>query len=142
MNDCVFCRIISGELLGSFVFKNALVSVFMDLHPVNTGHVLIVPNTHFSRFTMISPNIVEEMFKVAQNILKSIEDSDIICEGANLFLSDGEVAGQEVPHSHLHITPRFQNDGHKMGFSHFDSKLSNRELLDSTAEKIKQYFKG
>ncbi len=76
------------------------------------------------------------MFFISQKILKAIEESKIASEGANLFLSDGTVAGQEVPHSHLHIVPRFYGDKHKMGFSHVDTSEKDREALNNTAKTI------
>lgn len=77
------------------------------------------------------------MFKVAQSIFKAIEVSSVQCEGANIFISDGEVAGQEVLHSHLHIVPRFEEDGQNMRFNH---TLESRKNLDLTAREIKYYL--
>ncbi|ATH07410.1 HIT family protein [Halobacteriovorax marinus] len=137
MDDCIFCKILKGESPASFVYRNDKVSAFMDLNPINKGHVLVIPNEHHKRFAGVDNDTVGEMFKVAQKILKSIESSSIACEGANLFVSDGEVAGQEPPHTHLHITPRFKGDGYRMGFSGTDADESSREKLDETAEIIK-----
>ena len=78
------------------------------------------------------------MFSTAQKITMGIQKSEIKSEGFNIFLSDGEVAGQEVLHSHLHIAPRFKGDGHKMGFSHHDASESLRKSLDMTASIISE----
>ncbi|OUR97780.1 hypothetical protein A9Q84_06150 [Halobacteriovorax marinus] len=137
MSKCVFCEILEGNIPASFVYKDEFVTSFMDLNPINKGHLLIVPNIHASKFTDVAVSIVPKMFEAAQQILKAIESSDIPCSGANLFLSDGEVAGQEVPHSHLHIAPRFEGDTHRMGFSGNKEIESNRASLDQTAEMIK-----
>jgi len=136
MNSCIFCKILNDEIEASFVYRGMIVSAFMDLGAINPGHVLIVPNDHSERFVGIDAEVTGEMFKVAQKILKAIQKSDIACEGANIFLSDGEVAGQEVLHSHLHIAPRFKGDAHRMGFSHFDGSLSERKKLDEAAKEI------
>ncbi|MFG1481903.1 HIT family protein [Halobacteriovorax sp. HFRX-2_2] len=136
MNNCIFCKILKGEADASFVYKSDKVTTFMDLNPINKGHVLVIPNEHHERFSYVNSDMVAEMFKVAQNILKAIEKSDIPCEGANLFLSDGEIAGQEVPHSHLHIAPRYTGDGHRMGFSGTDPDESSRDKLNETAKLI------
>lgn len=135
-DQCIFCKILKNELEASFVYKGNIVSAFLDINPVNEGHVLVVPNIHCERFTGLSPDTVKEMFFIGQKILKAIEDSKIACEGANLFLSDGSVAGQEVLHSHLHIAPRFYGDKHKMGFSHVDTSEKDREDLNNTAKTI------
>lgn len=140
MEGCIFCKIIKGDADASFVYKSEQVTAFMDLNPINKGHVLVVPNNHHKRFTSVEESLVGEMFKVAQKILKAIESSEIKCEGTNLFLSDGEVAGQEVMHSHLHIAPRFKGDGHRVGFSGCDPDESTRDKLDTTADLIKNFL--
>jgi histidine triad (HIT) family protein len=136
MENCIFCKILKNEVDASFVYKGDKVTAFMDLNPINKGHVLVIPNEHHVRFAKVDSEMVAEMFKVAQNILKAIEKSNIPCEGTNLFLSDGEIAGQEVPHSHLHIAPRFTGDGHRMGFSGTDADESSRDKLNETAKLI------
>ncbi len=137
VSKCIFCKILNKEIEASFVFRNTKVTAFMDLNPINKGHVLVIPNQHQARFSSVPNDITGEMFLVAQKILLAIEKSDIKCEGTNLFLSDGEVAGQEVPHTHLHIAPRFKGDGHRMGFSGSDADESSRSKLDATAKTIK-----
>jgi histidine triad (HIT) family protein len=136
MSNCVFCKILKNEVIASFLFRNATVSAFLDVHPINPGHVLIVPNAHYERFADIEKKTVGEMFEVAQSILKAIQQSSLRCEGANLFLSDGAVAGQEVFHSHLHVAPRFSGDGQHVGFNHGDSDSSPRSELDRIAKEI------
>jgi histidine triad (HIT) family protein len=136
MDSCVFCKILSKRLDASYVYKGKNYSAFLDIHPVNKGHVLVVPNTHFENFSEIPPHIVGEMFEIAQRILLAIPKSKIECQGANLFLSDGAVAGQEVPHSHLHIVPRFKGDGHRMGFSHANPGRVDHETLKSVALEL------
>lgn len=137
MSDCIFCKILEGKAEASFVFKNNRVSAFMDINPVNRGHVLLIPNNHHERFTEVESDTAGEIFLVAQKILRAIEKSDIRCEGSNLFLSDGEVAGQEVPHSHLHIAPRFKDDGHRMGFSGSNVSEKERSKLETAAQSIR-----
>ena len=140
MKNCIFCKIIAEKADSSLVYKSELVTAFMDLNPINEGHVLVVPNSHNQRFSQIAPEAVGEMFKVGQKIVRAIEKSDISCEGANIFLSDGEVAGQEVPHSHLHIAPRYEGDGHQMGFSGTDTDEAPREKLNATAQLIAKHI--
>lgn len=136
MSNCVFCKILKNEIPASFVYRNATVSAFLDIHPINPGHVLVVPNNHCKRFADVEPSTAGEMFKAAQHILKAIQKSSLPCEGANLFLSDGEVAGQEVGHSHLHIAPRFSGDGQHVGFNHGDPDSNPRSELDRIAKEI------
>ena len=74
--------------------------------------------------------------------MKAIEQSEVRSEGANLFLSDGTVAGQEVMHSHLHIAPRFKGDGQRVGFSHSDPEQFPRKRLDEIANQISKFLKN
>ena len=126
-DDCIFCKILEGKAEVSLVAKNDYVTAFMDLHPIQEGHTLVIPNKHFQWFQEIEPIYLEEMFKMAQKVQSAILKSDIKCDGTNFFLSDGEVAGQEVMHSHL-----------PMGFSHGGGLYEwERGLLDVTAGKIR-----
>jgi histidine triad (HIT) family protein len=136
MNECIFCKILNGELDSSFVFHGKNCSAFLDIHPMNPGHVLIVPHQHRSRLSELTISENHEMFEIAQKLLIAIERSDLSCEAANIFLSDGEIAGQDVFHSHLHVVPRFKGDGHRMGITHSNPKKLDRSTLNGIAEMI------
>ena len=86
------------------------------------------------------PDDVAEMFKLAQASLIAIKKTTILCDGANIFLSDGAVAGQEVLHSHLHVAPRFKGDGQKVGFMNDDPDQENRFELDEFAKQISEFL--
>lgn len=128
MAKTVFEKVISGELDGSFVYKDDICVAFMDLNPLNPGHVLVVPKEPIERLTSLDSAAASHLFKVAQKILKAIEGSSLKHEGANIFLSDGKVAGQEVPHVHLHVVPRFSDDGMTVSFGKLFRKESREEL--------------
>lgn len=134
--NCTFCKIIRRELPASFVYEDDKVAAFLDLHPINEGHVLVIPKRHESKFTKLTEEETAHLFRTGKKILRAIEESGVKCEGANLFLSDGPVAGQEVMHSHLHIAPRFKGDGQRVGFSHADPDQFPRTRLDQIAAKI------
>ena len=136
-SSCIFCQIIKGELPGNFVYRDERCTVFLDIHPINPGHVLIVPNKHIERFYDLDEKIAEHLLGVAGKIYRAIRKTTIQCEGANIFLSGGSVAGQEVGHTHLHIAPRFANDGHKPGFSHADPEAAKSEKLRHIAQEIR-----
>ncbi len=121
----------------SIVYEDKFVTAFLDSWPVNPGHVLIVPNKHFSNYSDIESDYLIAMALASQKNLKAIEKSDIDCHGANFFLSDGELAGQEVMHSHMHLTPRLKEDGHRMGFvDTLNSKKADRMKLNEIAAII------
>lgn len=138
--SCVFCRIIKRELPASFIYEDNKAAAFLDIHPINEGHVLIVPKRHEAQFGNLTEDEAAYLFKIGRRVLKAIQESGIKCEGANLFLSDGPVAGQEVMHSHLHIAPRYKGDGQRVGFSHSDSEQYPRTRLDQIALKISDYI--
>lgn len=108
--SCVFCRIIKRELPASFVYEDDMAAAFLDIHPINEGHVLIVPKRHEAQFVNLTEDEAAYLFKIGRRVLKAFKESGIKCEGANLFLSDGPIAGQEVMHSHIHIAPRYKGD--------------------------------
>lgn len=134
--NCVFCKIHKGELPASFVYKDSDVSALMDLYPINPGHVLVVPNSHYQFFEEIPSATLAKMMSVAQDVQRSFQNAGVKCEASNVFLSNGRQAGQEVPHAHFHIVPRFKGDGHRMGFSPADPEESPRSELDLISQRI------
>jgi histidine triad (HIT) family protein len=134
---CLFCKIIHGELLGSIVFKDEICTAFLDIFPINPGHVLVVPNRHVERSYDLSSDEAERIFRVAQEIYRAIRKTSLKCEGATLFLSDGAVAGQEISHSHFHISPRFAGDNLPLGFSRSAPAQVLKETLDGVAAEIR-----
>lgn len=108
---CGFCRVLAGAAAGSFVFRDERVAAFMDLQPVNVGHLLVVPIRHAVYLADLDREDGAQMFRIAQRLTAAIHGSGLRCEAVNLFLADGEQAGQEVPHVHLHVIPRFRGDG-------------------------------
>ena len=139
--NCVFCKILKSEIEASFVYGDEQVVAFMDIEPVNEGHVLVIPRIHAPRLNDLDDETLGHMAKIAGKIAKAIRKSDVRSEGMNLFLSDDEVAGQEVWHAHLHVFPRFKDDG--FGLKHDPEKNFQhppRMKLNEVAEKLKKYL--
>jgi diadenosine tetraphosphate (Ap4A) HIT family hydrolase len=82
----------------------------MDLHPVNPGHALVLPKPHARRLAELDGSTVAGLFLAAVRTAAALRESDIRCEGVNLFLADGKAAGQDVDHVHVHVVPRFEGD--------------------------------
>ncbi len=133
-SECVFCKILSGSLPGNFVYKGDRSSAFLDIHPINDGHILVLPNVHVRKFSELDELQIADLFSVGQKIYHALQASGIRCEGANFFISEGAVAGQEVEHVHLHIVPRFTDDGQNIGFKH--AAQIPREKLQGLATQI------
>jgi len=136
--DCIFCKIIKGELLSSRVYEDEDILAFIDIKPINKGHVLVIPKKHFELVSEMDKTDINKIMVVAWKIGLAIRKSGIKCEGIDFFLADGEAAGQEVPHVHLHVIPRFLNDGFGFKFPDNYENKPPREELERLAEEIKQ----
>ena len=140
MNNCIFCKILTGKLPSSTIYQDDLCSAFMDIQPVNPGHVLVIPNLHAESLAELDPDTGAHLFKIAQRVSIALRNVNVKCEGVNLSLADGEAAGQEVFHVHLHVFPRFKGDGFGLKFGPNYSNKPDRAELDSIAEQIKLAF--
>ena len=134
--DCVFCKVVNGQEPVSTVYEDDSVIVILDIQPVNQGHLLVFPKTHAVHLEDLAPDLGAHLFKVAMRMSEALRASDIPCEGVNLLLADGEAAGQEIPHVHLHVIPRFESDGFGFKFDESYFTLPEREELDDAARKI------
>lgn len=137
MSTCVFCDILAGERPASVVFRDHVCWAFMDIRPVNPGHVLVIPTYHASSLAELDEASGAHMFRIAQRVAEALRHSGLRCEGINLFLADGAVAGQEVPHVHLHVLPRYTGDGFGLRFGQRYGDLPSRAELNAAAEGIR-----
>ena len=139
MSDCVFCKIISGEFKSSRIYEDDALIAFMDIQPVNKGHLLIIPKKHVELIADLDNDTSARMIMLANRINNALRKSDVKLEGINYFLADGESAGQEVFHTHLHLIPRFKGDGFGFIFPEgYRVDLPEREELNLIAEKVKK----
>lgn len=139
---CVFCDIVRGAAPSSIVYADDLTMAFMDIQPINAGHMLIVPRNHASCLAELDVETGGRMFEVGMRLSEAVRRSGLRCEGVNLFLADGEAAGQEVFHVHLHLIPRYRGDGFGFRFGPEYSLLPERGSLDASAESIRQMLGG
>lgn len=131
MEDCLFCKIISGEVPSVKVFEDNKVLAFLDLAPINPGHTLVVPKKHFEDLLSAEEDYLIAISKVIPKIAKAILKAGNY-SGFNIGVNNGKVAGQVIPHLHFHIMPRLENDGHEL----FKGQNSTQEELELIAEKI------
>lgn len=136
MKNCIFCKIVKGEMPATKLYENKQVLVFMDIKPVNQGHLLIIPKKHAELINEVDQKVSAEMFRLAKIMNSAVRSSGLKCEGVNFFLADGESAGQEIFHTHLHVIPRFKKDGFGFRFPK-DYKVRDRKELEKIAQKIK-----
>ena len=121
----------------SVLYQDELVLAFMDIQPVNPGHLLVIPRAHSELLSQVEPIASARMFSVGQRFAQAVRNAGIRCEGVNLFLADGRAAGQEVPHVHLHVIPRFAGDGFGFRFGAHYGIRPERKELDSVASGIR-----
>jgi histidine triad (HIT) family protein len=138
LEDCIFCRIVENVKYASIVYSDERVLAFMDIQPVNPGHVLVIPKHHASSLAELDEVTGCELFSVAMRVVEGLKRSGLKCEGVNLHLADGEAAGQEVPHVHLHVIPRFRGDGFGIRFGRSYGFRPDSRELEATASRIKQ----
>ena len=135
--DCVFCQILDGNGPASMVFEDDLVAAFMDIQPVNPGHLLVVPRQHAASLAQLNPEHGARIWRTGQRLARALYQAQLKCEGLNFFLADGAAAGQDVFHVHLHLIPRFAEDGFGFVFPPSYRRLPARSILDAQAEDIR-----
>ncbi|PSQ16844.1 HIT family protein [Halobacteriales archaeon QS_8_69_26] len=134
--DCIFCQIVDGEIPARTVYEDESVTAFLDANPLSAGHTLVIPRDHHARLADLPADLAADLFGAIHRLGPAIE-SAVDADAANVGFNDGEAAGQEVPHVHGHIVPRFEGDGgapiHAVGGDRPD--LSDEEL-DGIAEDV------
>jgi histidine triad (HIT) family protein len=142
MDDCIFCRILAGDAPGSFVYRDEQCAAFMDVQPVNPGHLLVVPTRHAASLAELDAPTAGRLMEVAQRLAAALRASGLRCEGVNLFLADGKAAMQEVFHAHLHVFPRFVGDGFGLRFGPNNRLRPPREALEAAATQLRTALGG
>ena len=132
---CIFCEIIAGRADASAVYEDDGALAFLDLFPINPGHTLVIPKTHAANLAELDGADGERVFAVAHRVACALRECGVRCEGVNLFLADGEVAGQEVFHVHMHVIPRYEGDGFGLRIANKD--MAERESLNEVAERLR-----
>ena len=138
MSDCVFCRILAGQQPGTFLYRDEACAAFMDIQPVNPGHLLVVPVRHAAQLADLDAPTAGRMMQLAQRLAAALRASGLRCEGVNLLLADGKAAMQEVFHVHLHVFPRFAGDGFGLRFGPHYRELPPRHALEEAADGIRR----
>ncbi len=136
MVECLFCKIANGEISTLKVYEDSLNIAFLDVNPSSLGHTIIIPKKHYQKLEEMPENEAKELFlvifKLAKVIPKIVETTDY-----NIGINDGKLAGQEIPHLHFHIIPRFEGDK-GLPIQSLVKIEVKREDLPQLAEKIKR----
>lgn len=132
--NCLFCKIISGEIPSTRVYEDEQVLAFLDINPVNIGHTLVIPKQHFIHLYETPDEILGRMISTAKKIGIALKNA-LSADGINLEMNNDPVAGQVIFHAHIHIVPRFSGDG----FTHWKGARGYEpNEATQTAEKIKK----
>ena len=135
MPGCVFCDIVRRERPASYVYEDDATLAFMDHQPANDGHVLVIPKIHAATIYDLNPEtaarVVQAVVAVARAIRASLQP-----DGLSIWQSNGEAAGQEVPHVHFHLLPRYVGDG-ALRLAPKRSPIREHTELDLLAARIR-----
>ena len=125
--DCIFCKIANGEIPSKTIYEDNKFRVILDLGPATKGHALILPKEHADNLFELPEDIASEVLPVAKQVAGKMK-KNLKCTGLNLVQNNGEIAGQTVMHFHLHMIPRYEDDGQKIQWT--PGKPSQEELED------------
>lgn len=133
-NDCIFCKIVAGEMPCHKVFEDDDILAFMDIGPVSKGHTLVIPKQHCNPLMDTPQEILQKVIvavqKIATAMVKSLDTA-----GINITQANGAAAGQAVPHLHFHVIPRFQEC--KAASAWTPGEYSTVDEMNEFAEKIR-----
>lgn len=138
---CHYCMIVSKQLPASIVYEDDNTMAFLVIKPVTPGHVVVIPKKHVESFVDLSDETAGHLISAVKKIDQAMQASELECEGVSIYLGDGQQAGQDISHIHVHVFPRFQDD--RFAFS-LDSKLLRYRgitELEKDAGKIRAGFK-
>ncbi|TFF83831.1 HIT family protein [Candidatus Thorarchaeota archaeon] len=134
--DCLFCKIVSGEIPSSRVFEDDICMAFMDVFPIREGHCLLVPKEHYQNLLDVDKDVVAHMARRLVDLTRKV-DRVLEPDGILTSVANGKGAGQEIPHLHFHVIPR--NHGDDFGFRFppdYREEMADRDGLDSLASKM------
>jgi histidine triad (HIT) family protein len=134
MNNCIFCKIIKKEIPATVVFEDDDVLAFMDIGPIIKGHTLVIPKNHYDPITETPDDILAKLHITAKKIANA-QMNAFGADGVNIMQNNGKASGQEVEHIHVHVIPRFDEDGHHWNWN--AKKYDNFDEMNELAEKLR-----
>lgn len=114
-SQCIFCKIANGEIPTNTIYEDADFRVILDAEPATKGHALILPKEHYGNLFEIPEELAGKAIILAKKIASVMKDR-LDCDGVNIVQNNGETAGQTVFHFHMHIIPRYVDDGQVIGW--------------------------
>ena len=135
MEDCLFCKIINGEIPSTKLYEDEDVFSFLDINPVSKGHTLVTPKKHCATLLDVPDDLIPKLMKIVKKMAIVVTKA-VKAGGFNLQLNNNRVAGQIIDHVHFHIVPRYEGDGLK----HWEGKVYIDEEAEQVKEKIVKFL--
>ncbi len=130
--NCIFCKIANGDIPSRTLYEDENFRVILDLAPATKGHALILPKSHFKNLYEISDEVAAKVLPLAKKMANTMTEK-LGCDGFNIIQNNNEVAGQTVFHFHMHLIPRYENDGQNMVMK---ANEASADELDAVKEQI------
>ena len=133
--QCVFCLISEGKIESFDVYEDSLVKAVLEIKPANKGHVILFPKEHFQIMSMMPDELISHILGIANMLSKAVFEG-VKAQGTNIYIANGQAAGQFVQHFAVNIIPRFKDDSVGLKWSH--TKYGDREI-DEVADKLRKF---
>jgi histidine triad (HIT) family protein len=130
----IFEKIVNREIPATIVYEDEDTLAFMDIGPIIKGHTLVIPKTCYDPVTETPDEVLAKLIRIAKRIAAA-QMNALGADGVNIMQNNGAAAGQEVPHLHFHVIPRFENDGHHWNWN--AKSYDNPAEMEALAEKIR-----
>jgi len=137
MTQCVFCSIVRGQSKAVKVYEDQNTLAIMDIRPITKGHILVFPKKHAELLKDLDTHNTGEMMVIGRMMGKALMNSKFDVKGINYLLSDGAAAGQDVFHVHLHVIPRYKNDGFHFNMPEGYEDEKSMDEIESAAVKVR-----
>ena len=132
--DCLFCKIINKEIPAEIIYEDGEAVAFLDIHPRSSGHTVVLPRHHAENILDLPDEKIEGIFKAVKKVTELLNKS-LMPDGFTIGINHGKVSGQTIDHLHIHIIPRWFNDGG--GSVHDVVNNQPKESLEEISKKIK-----
>jgi histidine triad (HIT) family protein len=137
VSDCIFCRIVAKEIPATIIHEDDDVLVFMDIGPIIKGHALVISKQHYDPVTETPDAVLAKLHIMAKRVAAA-QMNGLGADGVNIMQNNGAAAGQEVPHIHLHVIPRFIGDGHHWNWN--PTTYDDFDEVAELAEKMRNHL--
>lgn len=134
MKDCIFCKIVKGEMDSYTIYEDELVKVFLDAFPISKGHALIIPKEHYEDIYEIPEKTIERVASVTKKMADKYKEI-LKPDGVNVLQANGRISGQTVFHYHMHLVPRYKEDGIDLWFHKYSRPNINLEEIFNIIKK-------